>query len=162
MRLYSVAWAGFFFSSLSGHEEYIGNYLVEIQGEVFQRQSRSVGYYGVSENIIVKCPKCHENRAHRSHRRGPLERLIGLIGFRAYRCRACERRFLHFGNLDDAELAPVAPSTRSAEAEIRSTRSAMGRACKRREILLYGLGLLLFVLFLGYLIRDHGPGPSSD
>ena len=99
------------------------------------------------------CPKCKADRAHRSHRRGFLEHLVGLLPFRAYRCHGCQHRFLRFRYA----VEPPAPSTAPAEREVKATRSAIEWKRKRREFLLYGFGLMLFLAFLYYLSRERTP-----
>jgi hypothetical protein len=100
------------------------------------------------------CPKCKIDHAHRSHRKG-LEHLVGLIGYYPYRCRECGYRFLQFryANL------PEVPGKRSeTEREIRSTRVRIRWKRKKRALLLYGFGALVFLGFLYYITR---PGNFS-
>jgi transposase-like protein len=96
----------------------------------------------------VICPKCKANRAHRSHRRGLWEHLAVFFAHYPYRCHACKHRFLRFryAVADGGE-----PS--STEAEIRATRSAAKWKQKKQELLLYGLGLLIFLVFLYFITR---------
>jgi hypothetical protein len=103
------------------------------------------------------CPKCSNDKAHRSHRRGFAEQLAGVIGFRAYRCHGCEHRFVRFRYASEPSPGEVAPSER----EVRVTRSALRWKSKRREILLYAFGLLLFLVFLYFITRERGPSPDG-
>ena len=97
------------------------------------------------------CPKCKADRAHRSHRRGPWENVVGLFSVHPYRCHGCEHRFLRFRYADGPRSGPAS----GAEREVRATRRSIQWRRKRREILLYGLGFLLFLAFLYYITRPH-------
>jgi hypothetical protein len=103
----------------------------------------------------VLCPKCKTDHAHRSHRRGPLELLASLVAIYPYRCRECGHRFLTF-----RYAAPDQAAGTSTVREILSTRRHIEWRRKRREFLLYGSGLFLFLVFLYYITREHGG--SSD
>jgi hypothetical protein len=95
------------------------------------------------------CPKCKIDHAHRSHRRG-FEHLTGLFGYYPYRCRECGHRFLHFRY---ASLPEGQGRRSEAEREIRSARVRIRWQRKKRAILLYGLGALVFLGFLYYITR---------
>ena len=100
------------------------------------------------------CPKCKIDHAHRSHRKG-LERLAGLFGYYPYRCRECGHRFLHLGYALPQELTGKQSET---EREIRSMRARIRWRRKRRTLLLYGFGALVFLGFLYFITR---PGSFS-
>jgi len=100
------------------------------------------------------CPKCKIDHAHRSHRRG-LEHVAGMFGYYPYRCRECGNRFLHFRYADDA--AP-AKGRSHAEREIRSNRTRIRWQRKKRVLMLYGFGALVFLSFLYFITR---PGVLS-
>ena len=85
-----------------------------------------------------------------------MEHLFGVFGFRTFRCHACQHRWQRFRY---AELSPV-PAT-AAEAEVRGTRNALKWKRKRRELLLYGFGLCLFLALLYYILTREGSGPSD-
>jgi hypothetical protein len=55
----------------------------------------------------------------------------------------------------------VAGGALPAEREVSATRRAMEWRSKRREMLLFGGGFLLFLLFLYYVTRQRGT-PSDD
>jgi rubredoxin len=93
------------------------------------------------------CPKCKVDHAHRSHRKG-LERLAALIGYYPYRCRECGHRFLHFRYAEPPEASRRHSET---EREIRTTRVRIRWQRKKRTLLFYGFGVLIFLAFL-YLI----------
>jgi hypothetical protein len=101
------------------------------------------------------CPKCKTDGAHRSHRAGLTERLVSIVGFFPYNCGDCHHRFLWFRHSSSEAAASLNPS---AEREIAATRSARGRRRKQREILLYGLALLLFAAILYFLTRPPSAG----
>ncbi len=95
------------------------------------------------------CPKCKIDHAHRSHRKG-LEHLAALFGYYPYRCRECGHRFLHF-----RYAAPFEPPGRRSETEreIRSTRTRIRWQRKKRILMLYGIGALVFLGFLYFITR---------
>jgi hypothetical protein len=48
-----------------------------------------------------------------------------------------------------------------AEREIRSTQAARRRKRTRREIFVYGLGLLLIIAFLYFITRERAPSDAG-
>jgi len=86
-----------------------------------------------------------------------MERLAGLVGFRAYRCHGCQRRFLRFRYAVEKPTPGVTPVEREVQVRRRSIRWKR----KRREILLYVLGLLLFLAFLYFITRERGVSPDG-
>ncbi len=105
------------------------------------------------------CPKCKADHAHRSHRKRVAERLASLIAFYPYRCDACQHRFLRFRyHLPEA----VAQDETSAAHMLKAARASKQLKRKRREFLLYGGALLLFVLFLYYVTRERPPASDGS
>jgi hypothetical protein len=102
------------------------------------------------------CPNCKVDRAHRSHRRGLVERLGSLVGYYPYSCRDCGHRFLRFRYAAPPESPPGRRS--QAEREITSTRVRVRWQRKKRALLLYGFGALIFLGFLYFITR---PGNFS-
>jgi transposase-like protein len=100
------------------------------------------------------CPKC-KDRAHRAHRVGLTEHLASIAGFLPYKCHDCNNRFLRFR--DSSPEARVSANPR-VEREIAATRTAHGRKRRQREVLLYGLALLLFAAILYFLTRAPSAG----
>ncbi len=99
------------------------------------------------------CRKCGGKRLRRSHR-GLVERLWVLAGIYPFRCEECLSRSLHRRSRGLLELAHPHAGKRPEERKRAWLRT-------RREILLYGGGVLGFLLFLFYLIRDAGPKPDQ-
>ncbi len=99
------------------------------------------------------CPKCHKDRAHRAHRRGLKENLAALFSRFPYRCHECEHRFLVYRYAEPEQAAPLT----ATEREINSTRLSIRRKRARREFLLYGSALLLFLAFLYFITRERTP-----
>ena len=95
------------------------------------------------------CPKCGGKGLRRS-RRGSFERLWVLAGLYPYRCEECLSRSLHRRSRGLLELAHPHSGKRPEERKRAWLRT-------RREMLLYGGGILGFLLFLFYMIRDTGP-----
>jgi DNA-directed RNA polymerase subunit RPC12/RpoP len=101
------------------------------------------------------CPKCQTEHAHHSHRAGLGEHLASILGYRPYRCHKCSHRFLSFRySLPE----PDAPPVLGAEKEIAATRGSLRRRQKRREFLLYGSALTVFVVILYFLVREPSVG----
>jgi proteasome lid subunit RPN8/RPN11/DNA-directed RNA polymerase subunit RPC12/RpoP len=96
------------------------------------------------------CPKCGSKRLRRSRRKGPIERFSEIFGFSPYRCHEClSRSFVK----TSSNVLEIARSSRRRRPEER--KRAWQRT--RREILLWGGGVLGFLVILRYLIRDTGP-----
>jgi len=99
------------------------------------------------------CPKCGSTHLRRSRRNGPIEEVCALFGFYPYRCHEClSRPFLKTSSL----LERARTSRRKRPEERRRARERT-----RREILLWGGGILGFLAILYYLIRDSGPKPDQ-
>jgi hypothetical protein len=81
-----------------------------------------------------------------------LELVAGWVAIHPYRCKGCGHRYLQFRY---AQLPDLGPGN-SAEREIRATRSALAWKRKRRELLLYGAGVLCFLAFLYFITRERG------
>jgi hypothetical protein len=79
------------------------------------------------------------------------ERAESLFGYFPYRCKDCGHRFLQ-SRYAGSERRPGASAT---EREIRTTRASIKWKRTRRELLLYGSGILLFMLFLYYITRER-------
>jgi hypothetical protein len=101
------------------------------------------------------CPKCKTDRAHRSHRVGLAEHLVSIVGLFPYNCHDCHSRYLRFRD-SSHEAGPSANP--SGEREIVATQRIRNRERKQREILLYGLALLVFVAILYFLTREPSAG----
>jgi proteasome lid subunit RPN8/RPN11 len=99
------------------------------------------------------CPKCGSTQLRRSRRTGPIEQVCALFGFFPYRCHEClSRPFLKTSNL----LERARSSLRRRPEERRRARERT-----RREILLWGGGILGFLAILYYLVRDTGAKPDQ-
>lgn len=92
------------------------------------------------------CPKCHSDAIRRTHRQGMKERLWSLFFVYPYRCRKCSHRFLRF-------RSPAGGVPKS------DNKTGPGRK-SRREMVLYGLGILLFLALLYFLVRERNE-PSA-
>lgn len=102
------------------------------------------------------CPSCKVDRAHRSHRRGVKERLAALFSYNPYRCHECGHRFLLYRYAEQSTLKPLT----ATERQIISLRQTIRKKRSRRELLLYTSALMLFVIILYWITREHMP--SSD
>jgi hypothetical protein len=92
------------------------------------------------------CPKCQSDAVKRTHRQGLKERLSSLFFVYPYRCRKCSHRFLRF-------RSPGGSTPKSGN----KTHPWQKR---RREMLLYGLGILLFLALLSFMVRERN-APSD-
>jgi hypothetical protein len=99
----------------------------------------------------VFCPKCKTDNARRSHRQGLTERLASLFAIYPYRCQQCAQRFLRFRYASAGAASIPTP----AEREIKSTRAALSWQGTRREVFLYGGGLILIIAFLYFITRER-------
>lgn len=104
------------------------------------------------------CPKCKTDHAHRSHREGLKEYAVSLFQYYPYRCKECGLRF--------SALRPKPPKTAAkptaTETEIRTTRGSYSRRRKRREFLIYGSAVLVFLAFIYFLTRDRGASSGGE
>jgi hypothetical protein len=104
----------------------------------------------------VICPKCKTDHAHRSHRGGLKDYAFGIFQYFPYRCKECGFRF--FEPRYRPPKSTEKPS--STETEIRATRAGYRWKQKRREFLIYGAAILVFLVFIYFLTRDRG-APSG-
>jgi|GEM_PF-1528156 hypothetical protein len=104
------------------------------------------------------CPKCKTDHAHRSHRQGVKEHLASLLAYYPYRCRDCKHRFLQ-----NRHAAPQGPPSAhpSTEREIRATRQTKNWERKKRNMIVYGIALFVFLVFLYFVTRDRGPSSEN-
>jgi proteasome lid subunit RPN8/RPN11 len=96
------------------------------------------------------CPKCGSKQVRRSRRQGPFERFYEVFGFYPYRCHECLSRSFVKTSPDLLEIARSGSRKRPEERKRIRQRT-------RREILLWGGGIIGFLVILLYLIRDTGP-----
>jgi hypothetical protein len=155
--------AGFFFRETSGvmrtHCSYREFVVKERRPEANAQESvrkpsahQTTARPDPSTRAELACPKCGSQRLRRSHRQGLLERFTSVFGYFPQRCHECLTRS-YFKTAP--ALLPMGrrPPKRHAE-RIRA------RLRTRREILLWGGGIIGFLLLLRFLIRE--PLPKSD
>lgn len=98
------------------------------------------------------CPKCKTDQAHRSHREGWKDYVVSFFDYYPYLCKECKHRFF--------QVRHAPPKTtgkpNSTETKIRATRSRHVWRRKRREFLLYGWALVLVLVLVYFITRDHG------
>lgn len=96
------------------------------------------------------CPRCGSKHLRRSRRMGLTEAVCAVFGFYPYRCHEClSRSFL--------KTSPKLLERLRSSARKRPAERIRVRERTRREILLWGGGILGFLAALQYLIRDTGP-----
>jgi len=95
------------------------------------------------------CPKCGSKRVQKSHRRHILKRIWNLFGYYPYRCQECLSRFY-------LRISPDLLGTIRRK-RIRPEERQRVWMRTRREILLYGVGIFGFLLFLLFLMRETAP-----
>jgi hypothetical protein len=114
------------------------------------------------------CPKCNCDHAHRSHRVGLRERIYSAWRGRPYRCHGCGFRFFAHDETPSTRAESGEPDATAKKPrgnshdEKAKARHRTERLRLRREVLLYGIALLLFLAFLYFLTRDRGPGASPE
>ena len=97
------------------------------------------------------CPNCKTDHAHRSHRECWQDYVVSFFQYFPYRCKACGTRFFELRR----SPPKTAEKSTSTETEIRATRASYRWKQKRREFLLFGSALLVFLGFIYYLTRDR-------
>jgi len=154
--------AGFFFRELSGemrtessYEEFtVESPLPPAVSQAAPSQERTPSPTKPAEQRAAICPKCGSQRLRRSRRRGPIERWYGVLGLHPYRCQECLSR--SFLKTSPDILERLRSGSRKRPEERRRARERT-----RREILLWGGGILGFLAILHFLIRDTGPKSDS-
>jgi proteasome lid subunit RPN8/RPN11 len=102
-----------------------------------------------AEGAPLACPKCGCKQLRRSHRANVFERLAAIFGYYPYRCHEClSRSLLKTSTLLDS----IRPSSYKRHEE--RTRAWLRT---RREVLLWGAGILCFLIILYYLLREKDP-----
>ena len=98
------------------------------------------------------CPKCGSTHLQRSRRTGLIEPVCAVFGFYPYTCHEClSRSFMR-----TSSLLERARSSRKRPEERRRVRERT-----RREVLLWGGGILGFLAILYYVTRDSGAKPDQ-
>src|SRR6266853_6492564 len=100
----------------------------------------------------MTCPKCGKNSAHRSHR-DLRDWAVSWLAIKPYRCRDCRHRFYAFraGEQSSKLRTPE-------EMRIMKLRGNIRRRRSRSEWILYGIGSLIFLAILYYLIQQRVGG----
>src|ERR1700683_2104489 len=100
----------------------------------------------------MTCPKCGKNRAHRSHR-SFLDRAVSWMSMKPYRCRDCQHRFYAYraGEKSSKLRTPE-------ERRIMKLRRSIRWKRLSSELILYGIGALIFVAILYYIVQQHFTG----
>jgi hypothetical protein len=93
------------------------------------------------------CPKCSSDAVKRSHRQTLKERVASFLMLYPYRCRKCDTRFLRL-------RTPGGTSRGGSDNRIEPWKKS------RREILLYGVGVLFFLALLSLIVRERN-SPSD-
>ena len=158
--------AGFFFQELSGAmrtESSYEEFTIEapppeapelvrpVVSEVAPSQGRMAALKKPEQQRTKAiCPRCGSQHLRRSRRTGPIERFYQVFGYYPYRCNECLSRSFLKTSSDLLELFRSSPRRRPEE-----RRRAWHRT--RREMLLWGAGILGFLAILSYLSQDSGP-----
>jgi len=97
----------------------------------------------------MNCPKCGKNSAHRSHRTFRDWAAVWL-SLKPYRCHDCQHRFYAYrAGEDSAKLRTP------EERRIMKLRRGIRWRRTRAELMLYGLGSLIFLALLYYILQQH-------
>jgi proteasome lid subunit RPN8/RPN11/DNA-directed RNA polymerase subunit RPC12/RpoP len=157
--------AGFFFREASGEMRTESSYeeftietprpaAPELKQAVVSKQApshrRTPSPVKLEQQTEPICPRCGSKHLRRSRRTGSLERLREVFGFHPYRCHECLSRSFLKTSPDLLESARSGPRKRPEERKRAWQRT-------RREMLLWGGGILGFAVFLYYVVRDTGP-----
>ena len=101
--------------------------------------------------VALKCKKCGSTRVYRSRRENLWERALSPLGLYPYRCHECDLRFL-----GSSKRTPGKGKPNEAKIKLRHEVRQESRRRRQRQItrmiLLYGLALVLFLLFAKYII----------
>ena len=100
------------------------------------------------------CSRCGGKQIRRSRRTGPIERFCEAFGYYPYRCHECLSRFFLKTSYGLLEGIGSGSTKRPQERKRAFERT-------RREVLLWGGGILGFLAVLYYCVRDTGPKPDA-
>ena len=98
------------------------------------------------------CPKCKKDRAHRAERSGFVDEILNWFVLKPYRCHECRRRFHAFPS---GERGPTARMEIEQRMQQFRRRKVWRRAS--RELVFYGLALLLLGAMLYFVFRQSAP-----
>ncbi len=98
------------------------------------------------------CPVCKVDRARRSHRSGLKEWARSLFGYYPYRCADCGLRMV---------LRRSGEASGALRSEIIKTRRRIKWSRARREILVYGSAILVFLAILYFISRQRPGGEDG-
>ncbi len=101
------------------------------------------------------CPRCGSRHLQRSRMTGTLDQLRELLGYYPYRCHECLSRSFLKTSPDLLKRGRSGPRKRPEE-----RRRAWLRT--RREMLLWGGGIFVFLLILFFLISDTGAKHEAE
>ena len=89
----------------------------------------------------MKCTACNEAAAHRSHRRGLVDWFWNLLDRVPYRCQKCGARFYAYRTGEKSSKVRT-----PEEKRIQELRRGLKWKRSKRELIVYGTGLLVLVL----------------
>jgi predicted RNA-binding Zn-ribbon protein involved in translation (DUF1610 family) len=98
------------------------------------------------------CPKCGKNSAHRSHR-SLRDWAVSWLSLKPYRCHACRHRF-HAYRAGEKSSKLRTPE----EMRIMKLRRGVRWRRSRSELILYGIGSLVFLAILYYIVQQRTGG----
>ena len=106
------------------------------------------------------CSACRGTKIRRSHRSNLLESFLSLFQVYPYRCEDCGARFFRKRHRQHVPKERTkAPGSLLARGSKRRQQNRLSRT--RREVILYALGMLAFVLFLYYVTHEHSSRPAD-
>ena len=98
----------------------------------------------------MTCVKCKEPKAHRSHRTGLMDWFYRFFQMIPYRCHACKARFYAYRAGEES-----ASMRTGEERKVMALRRRMRWKRTRKELTLYGLGAIILILGLWFLMRQR-------
>ena len=103
----------------------------------------------------MTCPKCGNSRAHRSHR-SFRDHAVSWLGLKPYRCKDCQHRFYAYRGGEGSEKLRT-----PEERRIMKLRRQIKWKRTKGELILYGIGTLLMVWLIHYVINQM-PTPPGE
>lgn len=82
--------------------------------------------------------------------------MIGWVGFKPYRCKDCQHRFYAYRGGEGSDKLRTAEERR-----IMSLRRKIQWKRTKGELVLYGIGLVVMLFLIGYLLSQAPPPPGE-
>ncbi len=110
----------------------------------------------------MSCPKCGGINVRRSRRSTWVDALYAFSKRKPFRCRDCRSRFYAPESNAASDVTPPARK-KHRSSDHHGPKPLFSKRARRRliEVVIFGVMLILFLIFLRFLTREQAPASES-